>query len=187
MLAQSKALERLLDGYLTSSSGAVSAAEASSLSELLVVVTHPSLPPQFSQLLAHTVAALSSLLATDALVPAATVRRSLEAAVALLKAGVPAQAPKASPAARLQGLEASLSKQEAALARTTLPKEQGRLWMEVVDTLSEQLDTLEQEGQGAPPKAVDAALRPLKELQGALETRHKVSGSIWGFRGYHFH
>eukprot|EP00887_Chlorella_sp_A99_P005716 scaffold1.g5716.t1 len=170
VLAASKALDRLLDGYISSSS-AVSEGEAGCLAALLSAAAHPSLPPRFGALLAATVTTLSSLLAADPLAPVGEARHSLAAAAALLRGGAARPPPAAAPAAKLAGLEAELGKAEAALARTTLAKEQNRLWAGVLDNLGAQVDLAGAGGADGLPPEVAAALRPLRELQAALKAR----------------
>lgn len=173
VLARSKALDKLLGSYLEG--GAASEADVGSLGELLTAVAHPSLPHQYGRLLAGAVAALGALLAADPLAPMATVRHGLQGAISLLKGGVARPVAKGSPQQRLATLEGELARQEAALTRTTLPREQSKLWGGVLQTLGEQLDLLQLEGPSGLPAEVMAALRPLQELQAALQARLKAA------------
>lgn len=179
MLVKSRALELLVEGYLSG----CTASDAAPLAALLAVAAHPAAPAGLPGALAAAVVGLGELAALDPLSGAAQARQSAGAAVALLKSGVAAPAERGGrggAASQLGGLAAKLEALEAQLPKTTSLKEQVRLWGDIFSTTQQKLDVVRGAGSARAPPEVAAALGPLDGLHGALEGRMKVGGArVW--------
>lgn len=177
VLAKSRALDQLVDAIL---SGA-SADDAGPLAALLEAMAHPAAPAGLSESLAHVVVGLGQLASTDPLSVSSDARKSVSAALALLKGGLQARAERSAAngsASQLAGLSTKLDKLEAQLPKTTSLKEQVRLWGEIYAAAQQKLDIVSKGGAGgqAAPE-LQAALDPLQALQTSLTGRIKVGSS----------
>lgn len=179
VLVKSRALELLVEGYLSG----CTASDAAPLAALLAVAAHPAAPAGLPGALAAAVVGLGELATLDPLSGAAQARQSAGAAVALLKSGVAAPAERGGrggAASQLGGLAAKLEALEAQLPKTTSLKEQVRLWGDIFSTTQQKLDVVRGAGSARAPPEVAAALGPLDGLHGALEGRMKVGGArVW--------
>jgi hypothetical protein len=179
-LIASGALDTLLDHYMR----AASPSEAVQLEALLASCAHPSSPPQFPRLVAHTAVALGALLARDPLVPAPTARRTMTSALAIVKHGIPSThaaagaaggppSSPATPAAQLEVAVESVEREEAALARAATTREQIKAWTLVLDAAAAGVGVLQQQ-EPSKESHVAALLQPLADLQDALQGRLQV-------------
>ena len=123
VLVQSKALDILVEGYLSG----CSAADAAPLARLLAGVAHPSAPAELPGALAAAVVGLGQLASRDPLSVSTHAMRSVTAALRLLKAGLPTAAElpvEAHPVGQLGVLGSKLRQLEAQLPKMASLKEQ---------------------------------------------------------------
>ncbi|GAB4822706.1 hypothetical protein N2152v2_009752 [Parachlorella kessleri] len=173
VLVQSKALDLLVESYLSG----CSAADAASLAGLLAAAAHPEAPAELPGALAAAVVGLGQLAGSDPLSVSTHAARSVAAALGLLKAGLPSAGElpgEAHPVGQLGLLGSKLRQLEAQLPKMASLKEQVRLWGDIFAITQQKLDVLRSASEGTRvPQEVQAVLGPLESLHGALETRVK--------------